>query len=569
MANSIGIGNRIGSSSGQSWRTFWASMISATVENAAPTNVVITFPSAKNLVAADLSVTINGVADTIVSASWTGAVWTVVLTSTVIYGDVIVLTFEKTGQTKAVTNNVAAEAEYTTLLGALTGAAPSLTIKRAQNAFIKYLKGNNSDARNTWAKLACIIPYGAGMPTAADALFWWNNVARSAVLSAHAPDYTAGEGFSGDVANAAYIDTTFNPSVDGGLLYTQNDASIYKYFYNRRITTSTATAGITTINSKGGIAPFYSANTGYFSINGGWKTFVSTNTDSAYCAVRKNATQIRLYVNNTEGSLVVDNSVALPNCNSYDLAANTGANVPDAPSFMPDTIGLTIYASGFDATDVKVINDALDLLLDNIQTKTVLMYDACDGATIDATKWEITNTDTTVATFEQNNALIMNSLTTNNANHYNNMIQSIYNQKWGVWKFSALIVLKTGLTGYSYLGLKDNKAAANFLTSYRVNFDESIAEAVGFKIDNGAVNVYTSAEAFEFFAQVKLIVTPTHSISCYVWQNDAWVQIGVTQNYIAMGLLYLFMGTRGVTPMKTSIRDVYVTKHDYSTLNPT
>jgi len=96
-----------GTGGGVNWTSFWASLISATVENAAPTHVVLTFPTAQtSLVATDITATINGANDPVVSASWLGGVWTVVLTSTVIYGDVVVMTFVKTGGTANVTNNV-------------------------------------------------------------------------------------------------------------------------------------------------------------------------------------------------------------------------------------------------------------------------------------------------------------------------------------------------------------------------------------------------------------------------------------------------------------------------------
>ena len=90
---------------GRSWPSYWAKLISATVENAAPTDVVLTFPSAApSLGASDF--TIAGF--TIFSASWTGAVLTLVVAEpvTVFHGD-ITLTFNRTGTDITVTNNVA------------------------------------------------------------------------------------------------------------------------------------------------------------------------------------------------------------------------------------------------------------------------------------------------------------------------------------------------------------------------------------------------------------------------------------------------------------------------------
>jgi hypothetical protein len=91
---------------GISWQTYWTTLISATVENAAPTHVVLTFPSEGTSLATDITCTVNGVARAVSSASWTGAVWTVVLASAVEYGDVVVVTFVPSGGTANVTNNV-------------------------------------------------------------------------------------------------------------------------------------------------------------------------------------------------------------------------------------------------------------------------------------------------------------------------------------------------------------------------------------------------------------------------------------------------------------------------------
>ena len=97
----IGVSKHLKKSS-ISWSTYWATLISATVENAAPTNVVLTFPSPKSLTKDDF--TIAGF--TISSASWTGAVLTLILSTSVIYTDTLVVTFVKTGGTANVTNNV-------------------------------------------------------------------------------------------------------------------------------------------------------------------------------------------------------------------------------------------------------------------------------------------------------------------------------------------------------------------------------------------------------------------------------------------------------------------------------
>lgn len=101
----IGISPSLRRGGGQSWSTYWATLISATVETAAPTHVVLTFPTAKtSLGASDFTI----VGFTISSASWAGAVLTLVLSEAVLVFDGnLTVTFVTTGQTATVTNNVA------------------------------------------------------------------------------------------------------------------------------------------------------------------------------------------------------------------------------------------------------------------------------------------------------------------------------------------------------------------------------------------------------------------------------------------------------------------------------
>jgi peptidoglycan/xylan/chitin deacetylase (PgdA/CDA1 family) len=87
------------------WSSYWSTLISATVETAAPTDVVLTFPAAQtSLVAADFTV----IGFTVDSASWTGAALTLVLSEnvTVFEGNLLVV-FGKTSESHAVTNNIA------------------------------------------------------------------------------------------------------------------------------------------------------------------------------------------------------------------------------------------------------------------------------------------------------------------------------------------------------------------------------------------------------------------------------------------------------------------------------
>jgi len=154
------VGGNVSGIGGFSWLRYWSSLISATVEDASPTDVILTFPSAKSLVYTGITATVNGIARVVSSASWTGAVWTVVLASDVIYGDVVVMTFGKTGQTKAVTNNVI----YSMLLTSTgTGVGVStlkmtvsddIIVTLGDNAKFYSDSGGTADESSTWSLTA-------------------------------------------------------------------------------------------------------------------------------------------------------------------------------------------------------------------------------------------------------------------------------------------------------------------------------------------------------------------------------------------------------------------------------
>lgn len=142
---------------GVNWDVVWASLILATVENAAPTHVVMTFSAPASTVATDITATVNGAARVVSSASWTGSVWTIVLASAVIYGDVIVMTFVPSGGTANVTNNVLFAALLTSVgtgAGVTTvkmQVSSNITVTLGANAKFYSDAGGTADESATWA----------------------------------------------------------------------------------------------------------------------------------------------------------------------------------------------------------------------------------------------------------------------------------------------------------------------------------------------------------------------------------------------------------------------------------
>lgn len=170
--------------------------------------------------------------------------------------------------------------EYKAILAKLA-VKPIKRIQKLQNTCIVNLK-----AAGVWDKLACFIPYCAGMTDAGDALFWWNNPDRKATLSGTAPSYLAGNGFTGN-GTSAYINTTFNPSLDGADKYTQNDNSSGYWFRNLRTTPAATGSGLVITDPGSAIYPLYSTNLGYWRQQSTYMTFVNAQVNGMYTTVRK------------------------------------------------------------------------------------------------------------------------------------------------------------------------------------------------------------------------------------------------------------------------------------------
>lgn len=452
------------------------------------------------------------------------------------------------------------EPEYTALLSALTGTAPDLTTKTAQNAFIKYLKGGNSDSRNTWAKLSCIIPYFAGMPTAADALIWWNDPTRKGTLSSHAPDYTSLEGFTGDSANSAYIDTTFNPSTDGGTLYTLDKCSTGYWIRNiRSAYNGSAFHGIAITGNGTYINPLVSINKVRVRINGDYYDLTSTvGTNLLFTINRKSATTINICRERLMSADISNNSVALPNASMYNLAANNGTA---AVYHNNDTIGLFYAGDELDQTDINVMCDACDNLLFAINSATALFDYPADGNVIDAGVWTITNPQPASVNFVQNNAIIMQSLGVASTPGDNN-IKATLNMSYGIFAGSLIDLYKATV----YRSVTYSLGTANIFAIQRYG---NLNQNLYFRIHDGSSYVYALDTGEYEFLIYKIKFTPTHAYHFYKWSNDAWVLVGSYTTTNVTGLLTsMSMTSTGSLATETHLRDIYITKRDFNTMIP-
>lgn len=439
---------------------------------------------------------------------------------------------------------------------------PPVAIQHAQNDFIYYLKGNNSDSRNTWAKLACIMPYCGGMTAAADALLWWNNPARSASLGgANPPTYTVGQGFTG-TANG-YIDTGFNPSVDGGALYTQNDCSQGWYFYNNRTTGADKGNGLNSAatNNPGiELFPKYADNNLYYQHQGAYATVAAgTSINNLYTAVRLNNSQQQIYFNRTGKGLQNSASTALANETVNDLCLKRLGGARS--SFSDDTIALRFFASGLDATDVKVICDAFDTLLMSLASSDPILAYSADGDTIDTEKWTVTNPNTDTAAFLQGDAIVMRSLQTLTANTFANNIKSVATLQFGSFVSSLCdIEPPLGSASVRLWGLwASDTMRIEFYRDTTIKFRIVVSGTTKYSVDTEEMD----------FAIFKILVSATKAISLYKWSNDDWIQVGdTTSDSGIIGSFSIFMATRGADLVETSMRDIYLSYKNSSTLIP-
>lgn len=95
------IGKRVTKQNSDSLSSYWSTLISATVEDANPDKVVLTFSASNTAVASDF--TIDGF--TISSGYWCGSVLTLILSTEVLYGESLVINHVPTSKTQNITNN--------------------------------------------------------------------------------------------------------------------------------------------------------------------------------------------------------------------------------------------------------------------------------------------------------------------------------------------------------------------------------------------------------------------------------------------------------------------------------
>ena len=256
-------------------------------------------------------------------------------------------------------------AEYKAVLAAVTGTKPSFPIQVVQNNFVKTLVDGG-----VWPKIPCIIPYFAGMPDAQDALIWWNNPSRRAVVSAIPPAYTVGKGFTGDKPNVKYINTKFNPAIDGIGLYTRDSAAFCK-FYTNNSDSSAIGSGLSSIASDTNQTIFVPRFNGksYSALNSSVADYLpvpSSDIHDIFFATRNISSEYKLYKRKSLYQTISAASLPLIDGECYSLGIHT---LPSTVSNLGiDTFGLDVYSGYLTDSEISVFVDAIEELYKSVNS---------------------------------------------------------------------------------------------------------------------------------------------------------------------------------------------------------
>lgn len=344
-------GNWIGRHSGKkSSSSYWNNLISVVVTDS--THIELTFSASNSIGSSQLSVWGN----TISTASWTGAVLTLIVSRAIAYGEEVVITFVPTGAIEIATNNITAEAEVTSY-ETRSGITLDEDYKIALNTLVTDLKtGLDSSALSEDFDFIHIL----GGEGTSDSVLNLVKDAHTATLEgtptvAHTPlNGTTGDG------TGAYINLNYNPKTQG-VAYQLNNASILLISRSNAQETAVALgardAGNTNrtfLTAGAGTNPL--TCTGYIntSVTSGGDVAI-TNTNGIYFLSRTASNLQILYKDGVNIKESAFNSSDLTNQNLTVNALND-AGTPglfDSRQFM-----IVAGGRGFSPTEALTVNNA-------------------------------------------------------------------------------------------------------------------------------------------------------------------------------------------------------------------
>jgi len=357
----LGLGNgvvfRTGSS--RAWSSYWTPS-SAVVENADPTDVVLTYAKAVNpadAIAGNFTIAGKTISGAVLDG--TGKILTLTVTVAFVYGDSI--TVVANSENIAVTNNISAEAELTAYITGLTTPLSSAQLLRL-NTLIKSIKTGLSISALSEAFDTLYVLAGE---TSESSL---KNLVKDAhhCTAVNAPAFSQYEGYVGGEGKS--LDTNYNPFAQGEN-YLLNSASLGAYV-------RTTTIGAYTIL---GVSEYDAGNESYIKPRMNYDTvgrflcrvnqatytrkFATGDTKGMLIASRVGANAVDGYKNGTNlncsGNTEV--STSLQNYNIHLLALNSAGRTIQ---HSPDQLSIAFMGKGFSGAEITAITNACEAYMD-------------------------------------------------------------------------------------------------------------------------------------------------------------------------------------------------------------
>ena len=355
----LGLGNgvvfRTGSS--RAWSSYWTPS-SAVVENAAPTDIVLTYAKAVNpadAIAGNFTIAGKTISGAVLDG--TGKILTLTVTVAFVYGDSI--TVVANSENIAVTNNISAEAELTTYITGLTTQLSSAQLLRL-NTLIKSIKTGLSISALSEAFDTLYVLAGE---TSESSL---KNLVKDAhhCTAVNDPAFTQYEGYAGGATKS--FNTNYNPFAQGEN-YLLNSASLGAYVR----TTTIGNYAILGVADAGGES-YIKPRTNYDTVGRFWcrvnqatYTFESATGDTKgmLIASRVGANAVDGYKNGTDlncsGNTEV--STSLQNYNIHLLAINLSGSTTQ---HSPDQLSIAFMGKGFSGAEITAITNACEAYMD-------------------------------------------------------------------------------------------------------------------------------------------------------------------------------------------------------------
>ena len=356
----LGLGNgvvfRQGGGSGLG-SSYWTPS-SAVVENADPTDVVLTYAKAvkpADAIAGNFTIAGKTISGAVLDG--TGKILTLTVTVAFVYGDSI--TVVANGTNISVTNNINAEAELTTYITGLTTPLSSAQLLRL-NTLIKSIKTGLSISALSEAFDTLYVLAGE---TSESSL---KNLVKDAhhCTAVNAPTFTQYEGYVGGATKS--LDTNYNPFAQGEN-YLLNSASLGAYVRTTTIG-DYAILGVNDAGNESAINPRGNYDTvGRFYCRVNQATYtrkVATgDTKGMLIASRVGANAVDGYINGTDLNCLgnTEVSTSLPNYNIHLLALNSARTIIQ---HSPDQLSIAFMGKGFSGAEITAITNACEAYMD-------------------------------------------------------------------------------------------------------------------------------------------------------------------------------------------------------------